>query len=237
MAKIDYDATAILFGDSGWTYSGLREHLDQGDIVNVVARESNKSVFEFFRDYCVGAGNISVTTEYTGAVVIPAFGGPNMTHWKVVDSIGHDIAYPLRRELEPLVDIGDYVCLQPESKAHQKTSDVLRSINCKIRGYSIGVNGEYLVPGTEPFHSRSFSDVARLITHAVGVVTVFSSIGLHSFLLGHPRIISVSYAGISFKQGEEQTGHYRPRTILVNDGDHKLFYQTVHDHIGDVFST
>ena len=231
LAKVWLDSRHCLVGDSGWLYSSCRDYLDNEDDVTVVAKESNASVFEFMRDYLEGCANLKVTTECNGTKTIPIHGGPGKKYWKhgVSDA---DVMFPLRRELEPIVDVSTpYVVIQPEGSTHQKTSICLRAIQVITRGYSVGLNGEYIVPGTEPFHSCPFSDVARLIWHSQGVIAVYSSIALFSSLLGQ-KVVVLAYHGIDFKPGEQPTGHTLPRCVLLNNDDFPKFITTVKEHIG-----
>ena len=221
----------MLCGDSGWLFSSCRDYLDAGDDVTIVARKSNASVFEFFRDYLEGCANLKVTTECNRHETIPIAGGPGLKYWKqgVHDA---DVMFPLRRELEPIVDISTpYVVIQPENADHQKASICLRAIQVNTRGYSVGVEGEYIVPGTEPFHSRPFSDVARLIWHSQGVIAVYSAIALFSSLLGQ-KVVVLAYHGIDFKPGEQPTGHTSPRCVLLNNDDFPGMIAAIKNHIG-----
>ena len=231
MAKVWLDSRHCLVGDSGWLYSSCRDYLDQGDDVTVVAKESNKSVFEFMQGYLEGCERLKVTTECNGQVTIPIHGGPGKKYWKH-GAHEMDVSFPLRRELEPIVDTSTpYVCVQPENADHCKTSICLRAIQVSTRGYSVGVNGEYIVPGTEPFHSRPFSEVARLIWHSQGVIAVYSAIALFSSLLGQ-KVVALAYHGIDFKPGEQPTGHTLPRVILLNNDDLPRMMTAIKNHIG-----
>lgn len=225
------EARHVLVGDAGWLFSSCRDYLDAGDDTTVVASPANASVFLFMRDYLVGCEKLKVITECNRHETIPIAGGPGKKYWKqgVHET---DVMFPLRRELEPIVDTSTpYVVIQPENANHQKTSICLRAIQVTTRGYSVGVEGEYIVPGTEPFHSRSFSDVARLIWHSQGVIAVYSAIALFSSLLGQ-KVVVLAYHGIDFKPGEQPTGHSSPRVLLLNNDDFPGMITRIKEHIG-----
>ena len=125
--------------------------------------------------------------------------------------------YPLRRPLEPIVAPAAYLCFQTEASAHQKYKKELRSLVSCEHGYSVGMNDEWVMPGTEAFHSRSWTDVARLLNQSIGVVGVLSSIALFGALLGK-FVVTVGYDG---RQPDPARGisSMRPPRVVFENGN------------------
>lgn len=232
MARIKLDARHVLVGDSFWLFSAVRHYADQGNEVTVVCRTDNKSVFEFMRDYCVGCESVETTLDPGSEVLVKHDGGPCPNVWKVNDAAALDVELPLRRPLEPISgDDRPYICFQPESAAHQKRSNDLKGLVCVGKGYSVGVQGEYVVPGSEAFHSKPIAEVARLIYHSVGMVAVFSSMSLFASLLGK-KVMSPGYEGLQLTDGMTPTGFPTSRCKFTG-GQH--LPTLIRDYIGPGF--
>lgn len=226
MAEVFLEARHILIGDSFWSYPVCAELQESGDAVTVVCRPDNAGVFEFIRDYGCNTDRIKVLpigNRYMGPT-ISRDGGPGLKYFP-------DGVMTLRRELTPIATHGQpYMCFQPESAAHAKRRLALKEIRCRGVGYSIGVMGEYVIGGTDTFHSRSISDVARLIYHSRGAIAVYSSIALFSCMLGK-KVLCVGYEGISIGKDTAPTGHPRPR-CRFEEGDANAISQAALEHFG-----
>lgn len=204
------EARATLVGDSLWMYGTLAKLLLDGGEATVVCNEQNQSMYEFFRDYCEGTERLQVTRDSKGQTTTICPGNwPNL-----------NLLLPLRKPLEPIVADGPYLVFQPESSYHQKRKGNLRPIISPIRGYSVGVYGEYVQPNTEAFQSRSIADVARLIYHSVGVVAIFSSMSLFASFLGK-KLLCVGYDGTSIGK-VPQTGFPAERCRFEEGAPHEI---------------
>lgn len=223
MADVYLECRPILVGDSLWHSSAIVNYQANGDNVTVVCDQRNKGVYEFIRDYVDGADKLNIITSYNGQTVING-GGPGGPTFN-----GEDCVLKLRREPEPIVKHEHYICFQPESASHGKRRNSLRKLYCKGIGYSLGVLGEYVQPGTESFHSKSISDVARLIYHSDGVVAVMSSMALLACML-NKKVICLGYEGINVGP-INPIGHPAPRCRFV-EGSPEEIERAVREHIG-----
>lgn len=197
------DARHILVGDSAWCYWSCFDAL-RFDDTTVVCNPANRGMFEFFRDYLVGCEDLRITEDEPGYETRTPHGGP----WN------REELFYFRKPLEPIVEPGPYLCFQPESAAHNKRKRDLDELECRGRGYSVGVLDEKLMRGTQAFHGHSISDVARLIMHSAGMVGIFSSMALFASLLGK-KVVVCNYDGATI--GERlPTGFRHPRCMVLN---------------------
>lgn len=209
----------VLTGDSLWFYGPITKLLAAGNEVTVVCNERNEGMFQFFKDYCVGAERLQVVRDAPNQSTSVIGGGcPN-----------DDMLLPLRKPLEPIVTEGPYLVFQPESIASGKRKRDLRPVTSPIRGYSVGLGSEYVQPGTASFHERPISEVARLIYHSVGVVAIFSSMSLLASFLGK-KLLCVGYDGINIT-GTHQTG-FLPDRWRVEEGSPEAIENAINQYLG-----
>lgn len=218
-------------GDSLEQWAFLAKEARKGNEITVNCREANKSVFEFQRDYCQYTDKlmIAVDDEQLGGEVGDDPEVANYAVWNRDE--GGSPSYPLRRAVEYPFVPHKYICLQPDAGRHNKRRKPLMECLAIGPGLSVGTSGEWVMPGTKPYHDRSLVDVAKALYHSEGVVGVLSSISLFGALLGK-KVVCVGYEGRE-TDPVEGIKSMRPPRVLFENGNAESIISSVGKHIGE----
>lgn len=222
------DARTTFVGDSLWGYCAIIKRHRMGQNIAILCDDYNKSVFEFFQEYLIGCEDLTISTDPSNKDIVEKFhSGPDS-----YEGPNEDLFNYLRKPLLPIVDSGSYICFQPWASSHNKMGRFFMNLQCKKRGYSVGVSQDNIMNGASPFHNRPISDVARLLFHSDGLAGVFSSMALFSSLLGKKTVVTnFDYTPIS---EIVPTGFNGPHNFIIhNCGSSEEIKNAVNAHIGD----
>lgn len=211
-----------------WAYWLCADNLRYRD-VTVVCNKRNIGVFEFFRDYLWNCENLKVTLDCGKEKAESINAGP----WNREQKF-----YLIHSRFSALAEVtGNSFCFQSESRAHGKSNSAFHRLSYdgngyegyNATGYSIGVVGERIVHNTLAFHSRSISDVARLLYFSDGMIGTFSSMALFASLLGK-QVLVVNYEGGIVP--DNATGFPSLRCRILNSSDPEEIAHVAMVHLG-----